>query len=173
MGMKRYVAKRFAHSLFVVYFVATAVFIAVRSIPGDPVRIMLGGEATSSARQALRQELGLNHPIYVQYVRWMGNILTGDFGYSIIKNQGVLELLAGVAEPTVSIAVVGTTLAMAIAIPGGIVSATRRYQTEDYLATIIAFFGISMPAFWLGIILVIVFGATFKLLPAFGYAPIS
>lgn len=173
MGMKRYVAKRFLHSLFVVYFVATIVFVAVRAIPGDPVSIMLGGDAPPEARTALREELALDHPVYVQYVRWMGNIVTGDLGHSIIKKQGVLELLAGVAEPTVSIAVVGTSIAMAIAIPAGIISATRRYQPEDYVATIVAFFGISMPAFWLGIILVLVFGAHLQVLPTFGYVPIS
>lgn len=173
MGMKRYVAKRFAHSLFVIYFVATIVFISVRAIPGDPVSIMLGGDAPREARQALREELALDHPIYIQYIQWMTQILQGDLGNSIIRNLGVLELLVGVAEPTVSIAVVGTTLAMAIAIPAGIISATRRYELEDYIATIIAFFGISMPAFWLGIILVIIFGAQLGVLPTFGYTSIS
>ncbi|MFB6301077.1 MAG: ABC transporter permease [Halobacteriales archaeon] len=171
--MKRYVAKRFAHSIFVIYFVATIVFISVRAIPGDPVSIMLGGDAPPEARQALREELALDHPIYIQYIQWMTQILTGDLGRSIIRNLGVFELLVGVAAPTASIAVVGTTLAMSIAIPAGIISATRRYELEDYIATIVAFFGISMPAFWLGIILVIIFGAQLGVLPTFGYTPIS
>lgn len=173
MGMKRYVAKRLVHSLFVVYFVATIVFLAVRAIPGNPVSIMLGGDAPREAREALREELALDHPIYIQYIQWMGNILTGDLGHSIIKKQGVLELLVGVAEPTVSIALLGTAIAMSIAIPAGIVSATRRYQAEDYVATVVAFFGISMPAFWLGIILVLVFGGHLGLLPVYGHASIA
>lgn len=169
MGMRRYIAKRLAHAALVVYFVATVVFLAVRSIPGDPARLMLGGEAPPEAIEALRQELRLDEPIYVQYYYWMRDILTGDLGKSIFNNQEVLDLLIGVAGPTLSIGFVGMAIAFLIAIPAGIVSATRRYQIEDYLATLFSFIGISVPGFFIGILLILVFANRFEFLPAFGY----
>lgn len=169
MGMRRYIAKRVGHAVLVVYFVATVVFLAVRSIPGDPARLMLGGEAPPEAIEALRQELRLDEPVYVQYFYWMRDILTGDLGKSIFNNQEVLDLLIGVAGPTLSIGLVGMAIAFLIAIPAGIVSATRRYQVEDYLATLFSFIGISVPGFFIGILLILAFANRFEFLPAFGY----
>jgi len=153
--------------------VATVVFLSVRAIPGDPARIMLGGDADPAALEAARQELGLNQPIYIQYFRWLGEILTGEFGQSVHTKQGVLDMLAGVAEPTVSIALLGMIIAVGIAIPAGIISAVRRYQFEDYAATLISFFGISMPGFWIGILLILGVAGNVEALPSFGYVSIS
>ena len=171
--MKRYLAKRIAHSFVVIYVVATTVFFAVRAIPGDPARMMLGGDASAEAISALRQEMGLNQPIYVQYFRWMAQIATGDLGQSIFTDQTVIARLVGVAEPTLSIAALGMTIALLIALPAGIISAVHQNQIEDYLATIISFLGISMPGFWIGIVLLITFADLFPLLPAFGYVSIG
>ncbi len=173
MGMQQYIAKRVVHALAVIYVVATVVFLAVRAIPGDPARMMLGGDADPEALAAARQELGLNQPIYVQYFRWLGDILTGNFGQSIHTKQSVLTMLAGVSEPTVSIAMLGMLIAVAIAIPAGIISAVRRYQIEDYAATLISFFGISMPGFWIGILLILGVASNIEALPSFGYVSIS
>jgi peptide/nickel transport system permease protein len=173
MGMRRYLAKRLVHSLFVVFFVATVVFAAVRSIPGDPARLMLGGDADPEALAALQAELGLNEPVYVQYFRWLGRILSGDLGDSIRTGQSVLELLLDVAEPTLSIAGLGMAIALVIAIPTGIISAVKRYEIEDYLSTLVAFFGISMPSFWIGIVLILVVGVNVEFLPTFGYTSIE
>jgi len=173
MGMQQYIAKRVVHALAVIYIVATVVFLSVRAIPGDPARIMLGGDADPAALEAARQELGLNQPIYIQYFRWLGEILTGEFGQSVHTKQGVLDMLAGVAEPTVSIALLGMIIAVGIAIPAGIISAVRRYQFEDYAATLISFFGISMPGFWIGILLILGVAGNVEALPSFGYVSIS
>jgi len=172
MGMKRYLAKRLVHSVFVIFFVATVVFAAVRAIPGDPARLMLGGDADPAALEALRNELGLNQPVYVQYLRWLRRIAVGDFGESIRTQEPVLESIVQVAEPTLSIAGLAMALALAIAIPAGIISAVKRYQIEDYLATMVAFFGISMPAFWIGIVLILVVGTNLEWIPTFGYTSI-
>jgi len=171
--MKRYIAKRIAHSLLVIYFVATVVFLAVRAIPGDPARLMLGGDADAAAIAALRGELGLNQPIYIQYIRWLRKIVVGDFGNSIRTQEPVLDLLIQVAGPTVSIAALGMLIALSIAIPAGIISAVKRYQMEDYIATFVSFFGISVPAFWIGIILILLVGIRLPWLPTFGYTPID
>jgi peptide/nickel transport system permease protein len=173
MGMRRYLLKRLVHSMFVIFFVATVVFAAVRSIPGDPARLMLGGDADPAALEALQRELGLNQPLYVQYFRWLGRILRGDLGESIRTGQSVLELLLQVAEPTLSIAGVGMAIALTIAIPTGIISAVKRYEIEDYISTLVAFFGISMPAFWIGIVLILVVGVNVEAIPTFGYTPLE
>jgi peptide/nickel transport system permease protein len=173
MGMRRYLLKRLVHSMFVIFFVATVVFAAVRSIPGDPARLMLGGDADPAALEALQRELGLNQPLYVQYFRWLGRILRGDLGESIRTGQSVLELLLQVAEPTLSIAGVGMAIALTIAIPTGIISAVKRYEIEDYISTLVAFFGISMPAFWIGIVLILVVGVNVETIPTFGYTPLE
>jgi peptide/nickel transport system permease protein len=171
--MKRYLAKRLVHSVFVVFFVATVVFAAVRAIPGDPARLMLGGDADPSALQALRTELGLDQPVYVQYLRWLRRIAVGDFGESIRTQEPVLESIVQVAEPTLSLAALAMLLARVIANPAGIISAVKRYQVEDYLATMVSFFGISMPAFWIGIVLILLVGTNFEWIPTFGYTPLS
>lgn len=167
--MRRYVAKRVAHAMVVIYIVATIVFFAVRAIPGDPARVLLGGDANAEAIAALREEMGLTEPLYVQYFRWLGRIFQGDLGTSVFGNQGVLDMLVGVAEPTLSIAGLGMLIALLIAIPAGITSAVKQYQWEDYVATAVSFLGISMPGFWIGIVLLITFSARLGWLPAFGY----
>ncbi|OYR81259.1 glutathione ABC transporter permease GsiC, partial [Halorubrum distributum] len=149
--------------------VATIVFFAVRAIPGDPARVLLGGDANAEAIAALREEMGLTEPLYVQYIRWMGRISQGDLGTSVLSDQAVLQMLIGVAEPTLSIAGLGMLIALLIAIPAGITSAVKQYQWEDYVATTVSFVGISMPGFWIGIVLLIVFADRLGLVPAFGY----
>ncbi|OYR82640.1 glutathione ABC transporter permease GsiC [Halorubrum ezzemoulense] len=167
--MRRYIAKRVAHALVVIYIVATIVFFAVRAIPGDPARVLLGGDANAEAIAALREEMGLTEPLYVQYIRWMGRISQGDLGTSVLSDQAVLQMLIGVAEPTLSIAGLGMLIALLIAFPAGITSAVKQYQWEDYVATTVSFVGISMPGFWIGIVLLIVFADRLGLVPAFGY----
>lgn len=167
--MRRYIAKRIAHAMVVIYIVATIVFFAVRAIPGDPARVLLGGDANAEAIAALRREMGLNQPLHVQYLKWLGRILQGNLGTSIFNDQPVLNMLIGVAEPTLSIAGLGMLIALLVAIPAGITSAVRQYQWEDYVATGLSFLGISMPGFWIGIVLLIVFAARLGLVPAFGY----
>ena len=173
MGIQRYVAKRTLQALLVIYVVATTVFVAIRSIPGDPARLILGGDADADAIAAVRAELGLDEPIYVQYGRWMADLASGDFGSSIYTGEPVLARIAGAAEPTLSIGLVGITIAILIAIPAGIVSATRRDQWEDYAATGVAFLGISMPSFWIGIVLLLTVGTAIPAIPSYGYASIS
>ena len=173
MGLERYIAKRVAQALLVVYVVATVVFVAIRSIPGDPARLILGGDADADAIAAMRAELGLDEPLTVQYVRWMGDLLGGDLGTSIYTGESVFSRIVGAAEPTLSIALVGITLAMLVAIPAGVVSATRKDGWEDYVATGVAFLGISMPSFWIGIVLLLTVGSVLDFLPSYGYVSIS
>lgn len=171
--MWRYIAKRTGHAFFVMWLVATTVFVGLRSVPGGPVRAMLGQEATPEAVASLRAELGLDQPLYVQYVEWFAEMLVGDFGQSITSSESVAGLIAAAAPRTLSIAAFGVVLGLAVAIPAGIIGATKRNQLQDYAATIGAFIGISMPAFFVGILLAIVFGVQLGWFPVVGYTPIS
>jgi len=171
--MRRYVAKRVAHAAFVMWLVATTVFFGLRLIPGGPVRTMLGQEATPEAVAALRAELGLNRPVYVQYVDWLTDMLLFDFGQSLSTGQSVTTLVSQAAPKTLSVGVLAIVIGLAVAIPTGIVSATRKGEPVDYVATISAFLGVSMPAFFVGILLALLFGVWLNLLPVFGYTPPS
>jgi len=173
MGVARYTVKRTLQAIAVVYVVATVVFVAVRSVPGDPARLVLGGNADPDALAAVRQELGLNQPIYVQYYRWMSDLLRGDLGESIYTGEPVLARIIAAAEPTLSIALVGITVALLIAVPAGIIGATRRNQWEDYVGTTIAFLSISMPAFWFGIVLILLVANNVTAIPSYGYTPLA
>jgi len=170
--MRNYIAKRLVHAFVVVWIVATVVFGAVRAIPGDPVQLMLGGDATQEAREQLEAQLGLDQPIYVQYGRWMGRLAQGDFGESLSTGVPVFELLVQVGGPTVSIGLVGMSIALLIAVPAGLISAVHQYEWDDYIATFIAFLGISMPGFWAGILLIVLFAQHVEFIPAFGYVPL-
>ncbi len=171
--MWRYIAKRVGHAVFVMWLVATTVFFGLRAVPGGPVRAMLGQEATPGAVAQLRTELGLDRPLPVQYVDWMTDLLVGDFGQSITSNEAVGTLIVDAAPKTFSIALIGVVLGLSVAVPAGIVGATRRNQPADYAATIAAFLGISMPAFFVGILLAIVFGVWTGWFPVVGYTPLS
>lgn len=171
--MRKYVAKRVLHALFVMWLVATVVFFGLRAIPGGPIRAMLGPEATPSAVESLRTQLGLDQPLYVQYVEWFLDLLSGDLGTSITTGQDITTLIAAAFPRTFSIAIVGVIVGLGLAIPTGIVSATRKHEPADYVATIAAFLGLSMPAFFIGILLALVFGVRLGLLPIFGYTSIG
>jgi peptide/nickel transport system permease protein len=171
--MKKYIAKRLIHAVFIMWLVATTVFFGLRFIPGGPVRTMLGQEATPEAVRSLRRELGLNQPLYVQYVDWMIDLVLFDFGTSYTSGQAAGKIVAQAIPKTFSIGLVAIVAGLAIAIPAGIISATRKHEPIDYVATITGFLGLSMPAFFIGILLAVVFGVWFDLLPIFGYTPIT
>lgn len=171
--MWRYIAKRTGHALFVMWLVATTVFFGLRAVPGGPVRAMLGQEATPEAVAALRQQLGLDKPLPVQYVDWLTGMLVGDFGQSITSGESVGTLIASAAPKTFSIAAFGVVVGLGIAIPAGVIGATRRNELADYVATLGAFLGISMPAFFVGILLAILFGVRLGWFPVVGYTPLS
>lgn len=167
--MWRYVTKRVGHALFVMWMVATTVFFGLRLIPGGPVQAMLGQEATPQAVRALRRELGLNRPVPVQYVDWMTDLLVLDLGRSITSSTEVTTLIAQAAPRTLSIAAFGVLLGLGVAIPAGVIAATHKNELSDYAATVVAFLGISMPAFFVGILLAIIFGVWLGWFPVIGY----
>lgn len=168
--MTQYILRRFLHSIFVVWGCATLVFLLMRAIPGDPIIQMLGQEYTPQAATNLRHKYGLDQPLYVQYLKWMGNALQGDFGNSIATRESVSKMIAGALPKTMSITLVSFVIAVLIALPAGIISALKKNTALDYISGIVAFIGVSMPGFWFGIILILIFAVKFQMLPALGYA---
>lgn len=173
MSLLRYVVKRVAHAVFVIWAVATTVFFGLRAIPGDPVRQALGIRASDESVAAVRADLGLNEPLHVQYVEWMIDIVTLDLGRSIVESQVIMVMIQRSAPKTFSIGAVAIVLGLLIAIPAGVISATNKNHLPDYVATVVAFLGISMPAFFIGILLIVVFGVWLNLLPIFGYTSLE
>jgi peptide/nickel transport system permease protein len=171
--MGRYVTRRLIHAVFVIWGCATLVFFLLRMIPGDPVIQMLGPEYTPEAAVALRHKLGLDEPLLTQYARWMSNVARGDLGGSIASGETVADAIKAGVPKTASLTLVSFLIASCIAVPAGIVAALHRNRPVDYVASFIAFIGVSMPSFWFGIILILVFAVRLKWLPAIGYAEIA
>lgn len=171
--MTQYIIRRLIHSTFIIWGCATLVFFLIRMIPGDPAVQMLGPEYTPEAAEAIRHKLGLDEPIYVQYAKWFGNILRGDLGDSIATGETVAGAIKTGLPKTLSIALVSFVIGILIAIPTGIIAALKRNTAVDYLVSVIAFVGVSMPSFWFGIILILLFAVRTGWLPAIGYAEIG
>jgi peptide/nickel transport system permease protein len=169
----QYVLRRLIHSVFIIWGCATLVFFLLRLIPGDPVIQMLGPEYTPEAAEALRRKLGLDEPLQVQYVRWFGNILRGDLGGSIASGETVTGAIATGLPKTLSLAALSFLIAIVIAVPAGVAAALKRNTIVDYAASVVAFVGVSMPSFWFGIILILVFAVWLGWLPATGYAELT
>ncbi len=171
--MTNYIIRRLIHSVFIIWGCATLVFFLMRMIPGDPVIQMLGPEYTPEAAEALRRKLGLDEPVHTQYVKWFGNVLTGDLGGSISSGESVVGAIKTGLPKTLSLAAVSFFIAVVIAVPAGIIAALKRNTWVDYLASVTAFAGVSMPSFWLGIILILIFSVRLGWLPAIGYAELT
>ena len=171
--MRRYILKRTLYALFIVWAVATIVFFATRALPGGPAQTILGQNASPQAVEELRQKLGLNKPLAVQYVEWMVSLVTFDFGQSLTSGKQIETIIMNAAPRTFSIGFIGVLVGLAVAIPTGIVSAVYKDQPLDYGATVSAFLGLSMPAFFIGILLAVVFGVWLSVLPVYDYVPIS
>jgi peptide/nickel transport system permease protein len=171
--MVSFIIRRLVSMIPVMLMVATGVFLLLKLTPGDPVGVILGPDATEERRQALRDDLGLNDPLIVQYVRWLGDAVRGDLGDSLFLNQPVLISLWERAEPTLVLTMLATLVALSIGLPTGILAAQNRGKWLDMGSMGVAILGISMPTFWLGLNLILVFAVTLRWLPVAGYAPLS
>jgi len=153
----------------VLFFVSLIVFSLIALIPGDPARIMLGEEVSKTALEALRKDLGLDRPLVIRYLIWVTHLLRGDLGRSVRDGRPVLDTLLLKLPVTVELAVVSLVVAWAIAIPAGVVAAYKQRTPVDYAATAVALAGVSIPNFWLGIMLIYLLAVNRHLLPPSGY----
>jgi len=171
---ERPVARKCTASLSVMWIVATLVFFMLRAVPGDPLAAMLFDVGDPAAADDLRQKYGLDKPVHIQYLKWLGHLLQGDLGNSIYGSRiPVSQILLEALPRTISIASLSFFIAIVIAVPAGIIAAIRKNSRLDHSMTLLAFLGLSMPDFWLAILLIIVFAANLHWLPAIGYVPLS
>ncbi|MDQ2138675.1 ABC transporter permease [Alcaligenaceae bacterium A4P071] len=167
--MLRYLMNRIVGLIAVMFIVATIVFVIIRVTPGDPAAVMLGPEASQQDISALRTQLGLDRPLPLQYVTWLGQLARGDLGQSIFLNKPVLSALADRAEPTFWLTIMSLLIATAIAVPVGILSAVKRGTVLDQSVLSFSMFTSSVPSFWLGLLLMQVFAVKLGWLPVSGY----
>ena len=165
--MLQYTLRKLLHTAFVALGVVTLAFAALR-LSGDPAATMLPGDATVDQLEALRRELGLDQPIYVQYVQFLGNALRGDFGISFRHQQPALGLVLERLPATLELAFAALLLAVAVALPLGIVAAIRRGRAIDAMAMGFAVVGQSTPTFWMGIMLILIVSVELGWLPTSG-----
>ncbi|MCZ8378446.1 ABC transporter permease [Mycobacterium sp. CPCC 205372] len=168
----RFLVRRVLYSLVVLLGVLVVVFALVHLVPGDPVRIALGTRYTPQAYEALRSASGLDRPIIVQFFSYLGNAFTGDLGVSFRNGDPVTVTLLDRLPATLSLGLVGVVIALVIAVPAGIYSALREGRVSDTVVRITSQFGVSVPDFWLGILLIALFATTLGWLPTSGYRPL-
>jgi peptide/nickel transport system permease protein len=153
--------------------VVTIVFLLLHFIPGDPASAMLGVGASAKQIAELRTHLGLDQPIYVQYIKYLVRVIHGDLGDSIFLKRPVVQAFMERVEPTILLIVIGLALAILIGIPAGILSAIRPDSLLDKSSMLFAILGVSIPTFWLGLNMIQAFSIRLNWLPASGYVPLS
>ena len=165
--MARYIVSRLIQSVVVVVFVSVLTFVLIHAAPGGPGVLLAPGMTGEQIKEAERS-LGLLDPLLVQYLRWLGHILHGDFGKSYNQGLPVLKLIWGRLPLTLELVLTGMIISVLLGILIGVVSAVRRYSIVDHLATGFTFFGMSVPVFWLGLMLIILFSIKLHWLPSSG-----
>ncbi len=168
----RFLARRVLYSVVVLLGVLVVVFALVHLVPGDPVRIALGTRYTPEAYEALRSASGLDRPLVTQFFSYLGSAVTGDLGVSFRNGDPVTVTLLERLPATVSLGLVGIVIALLIALPAGIWSGLREGRLSDAIVRVSSQFGVSVPDFWLGILLIALFASTLGWLPTSGYRPL-
>ena len=163
------IIKRLAAIISTLFVVSILVFILQHLLPGDPALALAGEESDPVAVEALRKKLGLDQPLLVQYLSWIGNVLQGDMGVSVRNQIPVLELITTKLPVTLQLAFWSMLVGLVIGIPAGVISAVYKDRTPDYIANFVAISGISVPNFWLAIMLILLFSVQLGWLPASGY----
>ena len=152
-----YLTKRMLSAVVIMLAVATIVFFAMRVIPSDPAQVVLGTYATEEALQAFRREMGLDQPLWRQYLDFIGNLVQGDLGRSMITNRPIAEQIWALFPYTFNLAISSTIIGALIGIPLGVWAAIRKNTAVDYVSRIVALAGFSFPAFYLGVVLLLIF----------------
>ena len=167
--MLRYTCRRILHIIPVLLGVSFLIFAMLYVTPGDPARQMLGIYASEESIQALRDELGLNDPFFVQYFKYIFDMLRGDFGISYVTRLPVAQELLSRFPTTFLFAFLSVILAVIIGVPLGVLSATKQYSFLDNFVTTLAMIGVSIPSFWMGLMLILLFALELGWLPASGF----
>ena len=169
--MLAFIGRRILVAIPTIVLISIFVFSLQQLLPGDPILAMAGEERDPETIAFLREKYGFNDPLPVQYVKWVTGVVQGDLGISLRSNQPVSELLLQKLPVTIQLAIMAMIFAIAIGVPMGIVSAVKKGTVLDYAANLIALSGLSIPNFWLGIMLILLVSVKWGLLPASGYVP--
>ncbi|MEO3999430.1 ABC transporter permease [Mesorhizobium sp. CAU 1732] len=169
--MASYLVRRLIGVIPVLLMVSLMVFALTQLAPGDPVSMLVSDETSAEDRQRIVEAWGLDRPAPVQYLSFLQNAVTGDFGSSFRYREPVLDLVLARLPASIELAIYATLLAVLIGIPLGVLSAARPNSLLDNAGSLVGFFGVSMPNFWLGILLILVFAGTFNVLPSGGREP--
>lgn len=167
------ILKRILQTIPVLFVVVTITFVLTRMIPGDPAAQMLGPQASPDAIATMRVKMGLDEPILTQYINYLVGILHGNFGYSYSYSGPVMPIILSRLPSTLSITLTGLVLALLVGVPIGVVSAVKQNTIFDYVFMVLALVGVSMPIFWLGLMLVLTFSVNLGWLPAMGMGAMS
>lgn len=169
--MGKYVARRLFGMIPVAFLLTVIAFGLLYLLPGDPAMAILGEDRAGdkAAYERLRAQLGLDEPIYIQYARWLGKLLSGDMGTSIRTSEPIASLVVRRLPVTIELGVLAVLLGVAVALPVAVISAVRPGSKLDIFGTLFAIGGVAVPSFWLGILLIFLFALWMRLLPPSGY----
>src|SRR5699024_1060898 len=171
--MAGFILRRAAALIPVLIVVAIVTFLLIHIMPGDAAAVMLGPEATPAQVEALRERLGLNQPLYVQFFTWVGNALQGDLGQSFFIGLPVSTVIHAALAPTINLAIFAELIAILIGVPAGIVAARKQGTGTDQSVMVGALLGISVPSFLLGLFLLLIFSVLLGWLPVAGFSPLE
>jgi peptide/nickel transport system permease protein len=167
----RFILLRVLQMLPVLFLASVIVFALTNLLPGDPTYAILGEQASDAERAAARIRYGLDQPLPMQYLNWLGNMVSGDLGRSLYRNEHVLSMLAGRIPVTLELCLLSILLAIAIGVPAGVVAAKWRGTAVDMMVSLLSMASVAMPFFWAGVLLIILFALHLQWLPSSGYVP--
>ncbi|HEX3301548.1 MAG TPA: ABC transporter permease [Thermomicrobiales bacterium] len=170
--MTAYILRRLIMLIPVILIVGIIVFALIHLTPGDPAAVILGDQATPEAVANLREQLGLNDPLPVQFIHWFSGVLHFDFGESIFMGEPVTRALLDRAQPTILLTIYALMFQIAIGVPAGVISAVKHNSIVDRIVTVVAISGAAIPTFFLGILLILFFAVRLGWLPSGGYTPL-
>ena len=171
--MERYAIRRLAQAVLIVLCVSLIVFIFINLAPGDPYTQRLDPSVSAEVREEMLERLGYYDPVHIKYFKWLSAVAHGDLGYSIKYKKPVADVIGERLPNTIVLGLAALILSTAIAIPAGIISATRRNSIFDYVGTILSFVGISIPAFFFGLLMIKIFSFDLKLFPISGMTTVG
>ena len=171
--MPIYILRRLLQMIPVMIGVTLVVFLIMQLVPGDPARMLAGEGASPEQIEAIRNSLGLNRPLWVQYFSYLGNVLQGDFGKSIVTSSPVLEEILIRLPTTIELALASIFVAISLGLVAGIVSATKQNTVADMSIMVVALIGVSMPSFWMGLMLMYYFSVVLGMFPVAGWGTLS
>lgn len=171
--MFRYIIRRLIAIIPILFVVGTIVFLLIQLMPGNPARQILGADATQEEVEKLEVDLGLDEPLPIYYVKWLGNLLKGDMGESIYTGDKVLSDIISHIGPTLSISLLALSITLLIALPIGILAVRKRDSWLDPTFMSLSLLGVSIPEFWFALLLILGFSVTIPIFPTAGYVPIT